>query len=85
MTYANTEDSKMLMQYILERGSLLELEEILYVINIELHPQIDHISYNAGTNEYIMWDCEGNEFKFTALNYGEKRNDYQYKRSLSKN
>lgn len=82
MKRPNPEDSKILKQYILERESLLELEEILYVTNINLHPQINHISYNAGDNEYIMWDCEGNEFNFKALNYGERRNDS--KRSLCK-
>ena len=77
-------DSLKLKEYILQRQSILEFEEILYVININLHPQINHITYNSGTNEYTMWDCDGNYFNFIALNYGEKREDY-YKRSLSKN
>ena len=77
-------DSLKLKEYILQRGGVLESEEILYVIDINLHPQINHISFNSGINEYTMWDFEGMEFKFIALNYGEKREDY-YKRSLSKN
>ena len=77
-------DSLKLKEYILQRGRVLESEEILYVIDINLHSQINHISFNSGTNEYIMWDFEGMEFRFIALNYGEKREDY-YKRSLSKN
>jgi len=84
MSVSDKIDSMQLKEYILQRGRVLEFEEILYAINIKLHPQIDHITFNSVTNEYIMWDCDGMQFEFMALNYGEKREDY-YKRSLSKN
>ena len=84
MTDKERQDSRILLQFIAERNFVLECQEILYVIDIRLHPQLDHIRFNVGSSEYEMWDKEGCYFKFTALNYDEKRDNYKYLRSLKK-
>lgn len=74
MTYQEKEDSLRLKEFIEERGGVLEREELLYIMDRNLHPQINHIQLvSADENKYEMWDYEGNYFTFVALNYWEKR------------
>ena len=85
MTYEEKENSRQLLQYILERNCVLESHELLYAVDLRLHPQLDHIEFHDVNNEYKMWDKEGCFFNFIALNYKETREEYYKKRSLTKN
>ena len=71
-----------MLKYIEERDYLLETEELLYITNLNLHPQLDHICFNNSINEYSMWDKRGTFFKFRALNINEKRNDFPDKKRV---
>ena len=53
-----------LKQYIDERNGVLNRDEIKFVIDINLHPQLDHIEFNPYSNTYDMWDNEGNYYHF---------------------
>ena len=74
--------SKYMLKYIEDREYLLETEEILYITDLNLHPQLDHICFNSSINEYCMWDRKGTEFKFCALNINEKRSDFPDKKRV---
>ena len=53
-----------LKQYIDERNGVLNREETKFVIDINIHTQLNHISYNPYNNTYDMWDNEGNYYHF---------------------
>lgn len=55
-----------LKQYIDERNSQLNSNEINFVTNISLHPQIDHITFNPWDSSYDMWDNLGNHYHFES-------------------
>ena len=57
-----------LKQYIDERNGLLNREETKFVIDIELHPQLDHVLFNQSDFSYDMWDNEGNHYRFNIKN-----------------
>ena len=56
-----------LKQYIQDRNWELTREETAFVTDINMHPQINHITYNSWDASYDMWDCEGNHFHFIAI------------------
>ena len=53
-----------LKQYIDERNGALNKDETKFVIDINLHPQLNHIEFNPYNNTYDMWDNEGNYYHF---------------------
>lgn len=53
-----------LKQYIDKRNGKLNKEEAMFVININLHPQLNHITFNVFDTSYDMWDDEGNYYHF---------------------
>lgn len=53
-----------LKYYIDSRGGKLNREEIKIATDVNLHPQLDHITYNHWDNSYDMWDREGNHYHF---------------------
>lgn len=55
-----------LKQYIDERNGVLNHEETNYVIDINRHPQLNHVTYNVWDCSYDMWDCEGNYYHFSV-------------------
>lgn len=57
-----------LENYIKERNYELSKEEILFVQDIEKHPQINHIKYDQYTNRFDMWDKDD-----WHINYGIKQ------------
>ena len=57
-----------LKQYINERNNILTSDEIKFVTDINLHPQINHILYNHWDCSYDMWDREGNHYHFSVEN-----------------
>lgn len=67
MNNAEKTDSKNLLQYIKSRNNYLNQEEILFAVNLFLHPQLNHIYFNSETFEYHMWDSDGNYFTFKAI------------------
>lgn len=82
MTQEEIIDSKNMLKYIEARNYLLETEELLYITDLKLHPQLDHISFNVFSSEYRMWDKRGTFFKFYALNINEKRSDFPDKKRV---
>lgn len=52
-----------LKQYIDERNGQLTVDEIFFVLNHEVNPQIDHIV--ANNSHYDIWDYDGNYYSFT--------------------
>ncbi len=65
-----------LWNYINVRRNVLETQEVIYVTNINLHPQINHIIFHPEDNKYEMWDKNGNYFSFIALDFNVKREEY---------
>lgn len=57
-----------LKKYIDERNGVLNSQEINFVIDINLHPQLNHITYNPWDCSYDVWDCEGNHYHFSVEN-----------------
>ena len=56
-----------LEKYINERNGILTSEETAFVTNINMHPQLNHITYNPWDCSYDMWDFEGNHYHFITL------------------
>ncbi len=53
-----------LKQYIDERNGQLNKNEIKFVTDISLHPQLNHITFNQWNSSYDMWDNLGNYYHF---------------------
>ena len=51
-------------EYLKERNYYLTSDEIIYVTNMELHPQLTRISYNNEFDFYEMWTSDNYYFKF---------------------
>lgn len=58
-----------LKQYIRDRWFILTREEMLYVTNLQLHPQINHIKLSNGGYTYEMWDDNGDYLHFDIKPY----------------
>ena len=56
-----------LEQYINSRNGKLTSAEVAFVTDINLHPQLNHITYNPWDSSYNMWDCEGNHYHFKII------------------
>ena len=56
-----------LEQYINSRNEKLTSSEVVFVTDISLHPQLNHITYNSWDSSYDMWDCEGNHYHFKTI------------------
>lgn len=56
-----------LEKYIGERNGQLNREETKFVTDINIHPQLNHITYNHWNNSYDMWDNEGNHYNFEVI------------------
>ena len=54
-------------EYINNRNGQLNREETKYIIDINLHPQLNHITYNVYDSSYDMWDCNGNYYHFCVV------------------
>lgn len=55
-----------LKQYIEERNGKLNSNETNYVTDINLHSQLNHITYNPWDCSYDMWDNLGNHYHFVV-------------------
>ncbi len=55
-----------LKQYIDERNSQLNKNETKFVTDINLHPQLNHITFNSWNSSYDMWDNLGNYYHFSV-------------------
>jgi len=53
-----------LKQYIDERNGQLNSNETRFVTDINLHPQLNHITFNPWNSSYDMWDNLGNHYHF---------------------
>lgn len=53
-----------LKQYIDEKNGKLNTLETNYVTDINLHPQLNHITFNPWNSSYDMWDNLGNHYHF---------------------
>lgn len=62
-----------IQKYILDRNGVLGGDELLMITNPHLHPQINHIKFNAFDFTYEMWDNEGNYMKFRAMPFEEAK------------
>lgn len=56
-----------LEQYINSRNEKLTSSEVVFVTDISLHPQLNHITYNPWDTSYDMFDCEGNHYHFITI------------------
>ena len=57
--------------FLKQRNYHLGGNDLLYILDVKQHPQINHIKFNPYDNSYEMWDKEGNYFHFTAIPYKE--------------
>lgn len=58
-------------EYLKQRNWYIGGDDLIRITSIKENPQLNHIKFNAWTNEYEMWDVEGNYYKFTAMPYKE--------------
>lgn len=58
-------------EFLKQRNYYVGGDDLLKVTSTEENPQLDHIKFNQGTNEYEMWDKEGNYYIFEAMPYKE--------------
>lgn len=58
-------------EFLKQRNYYIGGDDLLKVTSTEENPQLDHIRFNQGTNEYEMWDKEGNYYIFEAMPYKE--------------
>lgn len=58
-------------EFLKQRNYYVGGDDLLKVTSTEENPQLDHIKFNQGTNEYEMWDKEGNYYIFEAMSYKE--------------
>lgn len=58
-------------EFLKQRNYYIGGDDLLKVTSTEENPQLDHIRFNQGTNEYEMWDREGNYYIFEAMPYKE--------------
>ena len=58
-------------EFLKQRNYYIGGDDLLKVTSTEENPQLDHIKFNQGTNEYEMWDKEGNYYIFEAMPYKE--------------
>lgn len=65
-------NSEQLQQYIRVRNYLLTLQEYQFITDINQHSQLDHIIYHPKTDDFKMWDKQGNEFRFKVKKYGTR-------------
>lgn len=56
--------SNELKEYIDKRNGILNSEETRFVTDINIHTQLDHITYNPWDSSYDMWDRSGNHYHF---------------------
>ena len=54
-------------EYIEKRNYVLTSEEVWFITDITLHPQINHIIFKE--NHYEMWDNNGEHFIFYCKPY----------------
>lgn len=57
--------------FLEQRNYHLGGNDLLFILDVKQHPQINHIKFNPYDNSYEMWDKEGNYFHFTAIPYKE--------------
>ena len=53
-----------LREYIDKRNGKLNKEDIRFVTDIQLHSQLNHISYNPYSNSYDKWTRDGEHIYF---------------------
>lgn len=60
------------IQKLLEdRNYYIGGDDLVKVTSSKENPQLNHIKFNPDSNEFEMWDEEGNYFKFKAMPYKE--------------
>lgn len=56
-------------EYIKSKNHYLNSEEIIYITDIKLHPQINEIKYHPDFNYYEIWTSDNYYFKFGCKPY----------------
>lgn len=74
-------------EYLKQRNWYIGGDDLIRIISIKENPQLRTIKFNSFSNEYEMWDVEGNYYKFKAMPYKEalqkglvKQKDDDYER-----
>lgn len=60
-----------LHKFLEERDNMLTPEELLFVTDMNEHPQIDHVKYNPYGDFFEMWDNTGDYFDFKSQKYDD--------------
>lgn len=50
--------------FLRERNYYIGGDDLIFIIDIKQHPQINHIKFNPYDNSYEMWDKERKLFLF---------------------
>ena len=58
-------------KFLEERNYYIGGDDLIFITDVNQHPQINHIVYNAYEHKYEMWDKEGSYFCFWAMPYTE--------------
>ena len=67
-------------KYLKERNYYLKINELIFITNTKVHPQIDHIKYNAFGDYFEMWTKDGYYFKFEYEHYQPKTKRRYYEK-----
>ena len=74
-------------EYLKQRNWYIGGDDLIRITSIKENPQLRTIKFNSFSNEYEMWDVEGNYYKFKAMPYKEalqkglvKQKDEDYER-----
>lgn len=58
-------------EYLKQRNWYIGGDDLIKITSIKENPQLRTIKFNSFSNEYEMWDVEGNYYKFKAMPYKE--------------
>ena len=74
-------------EYLKQRNWYIGGDDLIRITSTKENPQLRTIKFNSFSNEYEMWDVEGNYYKFKAMPYKEalqkglvKQKDEDYER-----
>lgn len=51
-------------KFLEDRNYNISEQDLLFILNIKNHPQINHIKFNDYDNSYDMWSSDGEYFHF---------------------
>lgn len=73
-----------IQQFLEEHNFYIGGDDLIFITDVNQHPQLNHIKYNPYEHKYEMWDNEGWYFCFWAMPYEEAMNNGLVKKKVLK-